>query len=85
LPRWFLASHKGNDKQYHRVREFLVKFELERRENREMIAQDPNSREIDAELTKYDRFNRSPDDSESYRVRYEILKNGFRRAIAKAT
>ncbi len=39
---------------------------------------------VDVELTKYDRYNRSTDDAESHRVRYEILKSRFRRATAKA-
>ena len=73
----------GDEKQYHRVREFLVKFEADRRENRQLLAQDPKSGKIDTELTKYDSSNRSPDDAESYRVRYDILQKRFQKATAK--
>ena len=85
FPVYFWLVRNGDEKQYHRVREFLVKFETERRENRLLIAQDPNSRKIDTELTKYDRFNRSTDDSESHRVRYEILKNRFKQMAATSS
>jgi len=74
FPVYFWLVRNGDKRQYHRIREFLVKFEAQRRENRQLIAVDPNSQEIDTELTRYDRFNRSTDDSESHRVRYEILR-----------
>ena len=77
FPVYFWLVRNGKEKQYHLIREFLVKFETGRKANRQLIADDPTSENIDAELTEYDRFNRSPDDSESYKVRYSILKKRF--------
>jgi len=79
---WFIRN--GDENKYHRVREFLVKFEADRRDNRQRVAENPNSKKIDPLLTRYNRFNRSPDDAESYRVRYTILNQRFQKAIAKA-
>lgn len=83
FPVYFWLVRNTDEKQYHRVREFLVKFEADRRGNRQLISEDPTSRKIDAELTKYDKFNRSPDDSESYRVRYDVLRKRFEKTAAK--
>jgi len=83
FPVYFWIVRNENEKDYHRIREFLVNFEADRRQNRQLIAQDPTSRKIDPELTQYDRYNRSPDDPESYRVRYDILKKRFKQVTTR--
>ncbi len=72
---WF-ARNEGVDK-YHRVREFFVRFEQNRRENRRLFTDDPKSKKIDQELLSYDKYNRSTDDLQSHEQRYLILKKRF--------
>lgn len=72
---WFVRNTDEN--LHHRIRKFLVEFEEARRRNRHLIAKDPNSSQIDRELAQYDKFNRSTDDTQSYRVRYDILNARF--------
>jgi hypothetical protein len=43
----------------------------------DLIAKDPNNPAIDQELAQYDKFNRSTDDRQSHRVRYDLLKQRF--------
>jgi hypothetical protein len=79
---WFVRN--TDEKHYHRIRTFLVEFENARRENRHLIAKDPNSTAIDRKLAQYDKFNRSTDDTQSHRVRYELLKERFEEALKAA-
>lgn len=79
---WLVRNEDKNN--YHRLREFLVKLEAERKQNRQLMTQNPDSKQIDSELSKFDRFNRSTDDSESHRVRYEILKKRFTQLISQS-
>lgn len=69
---WFTRAREANDFQY--VREFLVRFEEDRKLNRELAMDDPK---VDNELLKYDRLNRSTDDIRSHRGRFEILSRRF--------
>ena len=78
---WFVRNE--DESRYHHLREFLVKFEADRRQNRQLISQDPKSKQIDPELTKYDRYNRSTDDPESHRVRYDILGKRLKQAATR--
>ena len=72
---WFVRNTDAD--LYHRVRKFLVDFEDARRENRHLIAKDPNSSNIDRKLAQYDKYNRSTDDRQSHKVRYELLTERF--------
>lgn len=83
FPVYYWLVRHANEKRYDRLREFLVRFEADCRRNRELVAQDPSSRKINPQLTRYDRYNRSPDDAESYRVRYEILVKCFEQKVVK--
>jgi hypothetical protein len=85
FPVYYWLTRNTKEDRRHRLREFLVRFEESRRENRQLIAQQPASSKIDPELTKYDRFNRSTDDSESHRVRYAILSERFGAAAASGS
>jgi hypothetical protein len=69
---WFTRSRQAEDFQY--IREFLVRFEEERKSNRDLGTDDPN---VDSELLKYDRLNRSTDDIRSHSGRFDILSRRF--------
>lgn len=70
---WLVRTIPEADFPY--VREFLVRFEEERRANRHLAADAPN---VDSELQNYDRLNRSTDDVRSHEGRFEILLRRFR-------
>lgn len=82
FPVYFWLVRNSDEKNNHLLREFLVQFDADRRENRLLMAETPESGKIDPELNKFDRYNRSTDDSESHRVRYTILKKRFDQLIA---
>jgi hypothetical protein len=75
---WFVRN--TDEKNYHLVREFLVKFENARRENRHL---DPTSANIDRKLAQYDKLNRSTDDRQSHQFRYDLLKERFQAMVAE--
>jgi uncharacterized protein DUF262 len=74
---WFVRGIDSGD--YHKVRSFLLKFESDRAENRRIIAEEPNSKKIDRELDRYDKFNRSTNDQASHVGRIKILQKRFRK------
>jgi hypothetical protein len=41
------------------------------------MPKDPNSANIARQLAQYDKFNRSTDDTQSHRVRYDLLQQTF--------
>ena len=72
---WFVRSSPESD--YHRIREFLVYFERERKANREP-ARGANGRAFkDETLSAFDAFNRSTNDIKSHLGRFDILKKRF--------
>lgn len=79
---WFIRSLPARAGAF--VREFLVRFEEARRENREVVTEDPDSPEVDQELLTYDRLNRSTDDVRSHEGRFEILKRRFQVFLKEA-
>ncbi|MFB3918398.1 MAG: DUF262 domain-containing protein [Terriglobales bacterium] len=72
---WFVRSQSKEAFRY--LREFLVRFEEERRSNRERAAADPKDKKVDQELLQYDRLNRSTDDVKSHEGRFNILLRRF--------
>jgi len=73
---WFIRQTPRT--KYNHVREFLVKFERERAENRRLSQRNAVSSEIDRELIEYDNLNRSTNDLRSHQRRFEILVRRFR-------
>jgi uncharacterized protein DUF262 len=61
--------------QQHRIREFLVQFNDQRRKNRTVARTE--SGEVDSELVVYDNFDRSTNDEASLVGRFEILRKRF--------
>jgi hypothetical protein len=72
---WFVRSLKP--RQFASIREFLVRFEEQRRMNRDLVDEDPNSTDVDQGLLLYDRLNRSTDDIKSHDGRFDILSKRF--------
>ena len=73
---WFIRSLK--DSQHPLVRDFLVRFEEDRKKNRERAGADGKKvRGVDQQLLEYDVFNRSTNDLASHIGRLEILRKKF--------
>ena len=78
---WFVRSRPTGDFQY--IREFLVRFEEERKDNRDLAASDGKS-DADSELLQYDSLNRSTDDIRSHEGRFNILTRRFAKFLRSA-
>lgn len=72
---WLVRSRAKADDQF--IREFLVKFERERKNNRNLVESDPQDQKIDRQLLEYDQFNRNTNDLASHRGRIKILEERF--------
>lgn len=59
------------------LREFLVSFESQRRENRNRKGERTRLKAGDPELVEFDNFNRSTNDKKSHQGRYELLKKRY--------
>jgi hypothetical protein len=72
---WFIRQLK--QPQYPMVREFLNRFEEERKTNRKKMDAGNTASGVDRQLVEYDQFNRSTNDLASHIGRIEILKKRF--------
>lgn len=72
---WLVRSYEETDDQF--LREFLVKFERERKDNRNLVESNPLDKKIDHRLLEYDLFNRNTNDLVSHRGRIKILEDRF--------
>jgi hypothetical protein len=72
---WFVRNLGDTEDSY--IREFLVKFERARKENREIVDSNPLDRKIDRELYEFDQFNRNTNDLASHKGRTAILQARF--------
>jgi hypothetical protein len=72
---WFVRS--ADENEFATVREFLVRLEHDRKENRRLVGEAPTSRRVDQELLEFDNFNRSTNDQQSHDGRFKILKRRF--------
>jgi hypothetical protein len=68
-----------NISQYYRdeIRPFLIKFEQNRKDNREAQKELGSLASVDQQYSRYDTLNRSTNDAISHRGRFDILKNAF--------
>jgi hypothetical protein len=71
---WFVRSLRP--RQYPQVREFLLRFEGERKRNREIAAGGTGQR-VNKKLLQYDQYNRSTNDLVSHEGRVQILLERF--------
>ena len=72
---WFVRSIEGID--YRFVRDFLVRFENERKENRQRAENEQSNPELDPKLLEFDAYNRSTNDLTSHNERIAILHERF--------
>ena len=72
---WFIRSLKA--RQYPLVRDFLVRFEEERRHNQLVAQPGTKPQAHDMQLLQYDAFNRSTNDLASHVGRIGILQDRF--------
>ena len=77
LPVYYWLIRNQEQKNYPSLREFLVRFEEKRRENRRLSEEKPESRAIDQDLLDYDTLNRSTNDQRSHEQRFRILATRF--------
>ena len=77
LPVYFWFVRNCREADYSTVREFLVRFEDQRRENRQLVKTNPRDRSIDRQLVEYDQFNRNTNDLASHEGRVRILQVRF--------
>jgi hypothetical protein len=82
FPVYYWLVKNTPSSRYHQIRDFLVNFERSRRENRELVIDNPKNSDIDADLTRFDEFNRSTNDGRSHEGRYDLLKNAFSKFVA---
>jgi len=68
---WFIRNQSDSD--FHVIREFLVKFEESRSENRERTIDGS----LDRRLVEFDNFNRSTNDLQSHVGRLAVLEQRF--------
>jgi len=77
VPVYYWLVRNQNQEKYPFLREFLVRFEEERNNNRRLNQEPPESRNIDQNLLDYDTLNRSANDQRSHERRFRILENRF--------
>ena len=77
---WFIRGVK--ERQHPLVRDFLVRFEEDRKENRQKATAGATTGGVDRQLLEYDRFNRSTNDLTSHKGRIDILNKRFAKFIA---
>jgi hypothetical protein len=76
---WFVRSVPVSSQRF--ARQFLIAFEEERRQNRQLSSANPRDPKIDSELVEFDNFNRSTNDQSSHAGRYRILETRFKRFL----
>lgn len=74
---WLVRNRKSREFPY--LREFLVRFEEDRRINRDRIRDGEGK--ASNELSDYDTYNRSTNDGRSHEERYRILSERFTRSL----
>lgn len=78
---WFIRFIKESEYPY--VRKFLAEFEQLRKNNRELVREDPNNKSINLVFVEYDNFNRSTNNQQSHKERFRILKDNFEHWLKK--
>jgi len=86
LPVYYWLIRSANPKFHRLIRQFLIEFEEQRKQNRSLGAAGvTNSPEIDAELVEFDNFNRSTNDLASHEGRFKILQGRFNAYVQSHT
>jgi len=79
---WFVRTVPPRSQRF--VRQFLIEFEEERRQNRILSGERPQSRDIDRQLVNFDNFNRNTNDQASHDGRFRILRDRFEKFVKGA-
>jgi len=74
---WFVRSVPVKSQRF--VRQFLIAFEEDRRQNRLLSTENPKSSKIDPQLIEFDNFNRNTNDQASHAGRFRILDTRFKK------
>ena len=82
IPVYYWFAHSVKERRYLRVRDFLVRFEEDRKKNREKAAAGTATGGVDRQLLEYDLFNRSTNDLASHNGRIKILNERYARFVA---
>ena len=77
LPVYYWFVREQHPERHPLIREFLVRFEEQRKANRELAGDRPESEEVDSQLVQYDRWNRSTNDQSSHDGRFRTLTGRF--------
>lgn len=77
LPVYYMFIRTLKEEDYSKVREFLNNFEKEKSQNRSLVKNNPESKEIDSALVSFDNYNRSTNNLQSHVERFKILVNRF--------
>ena len=72
---WFIRFLDSNDHRF--VRDFLVRFESDRKANRKKASEHPIAENVDKQFVEYDQYNRNTNDLTSHTGRIEILQKKF--------
>ena len=80
---WFVRSVPTRSERF--VRQFLIGFEEERRQNRILSNERPQSRDVDRQLVSFDNFNRNTNDQASHEGRARILRERFDKYVKRAS
>lgn len=80
---WFVRAVPTKSQRF--VRQFLIEMDEERKQNRRLSSEDPQSREIDRQLLDFDNFNRSTNDQASHDGRFRILQERFTKYVKRAS
>jgi hypothetical protein len=83
IPVYYWFVRETDTSKHFLIRSFLIDFEAARRANRELIRDFVDSNKVDAQLSEYDIYNRSTNDTVSNEKRVEILNARFKEFSAK--
>jgi len=83
LPVYYWLIRDLNEEQQSEFRGFLVEFEEDRRQNRQLLRDQPDSPRIKSELVEHDNYNRSTNDQISHDGRHRILLERFQKYTSK--
>ncbi len=79
VPVYYWLIRALDEVDQSKIRNFLVRFEDERRKNREILKAHPNSSKVDNQLVEFDNYNRSTNDQVSHEGRFRILRERFKK------
>jgi hypothetical protein len=82
IPVYYWMVRNISEDQLSKVREFLVRFEEDRKTNRRLVNEAPESKDIERELVEFDNYNRSTNDQRSHEERFRILMKRFKISLS---